>query len=104
MVRGRDRQIIMRHGLNGSGAEIARTSGLDQLAPQSGWVAVFPDRQFPLQGWNFFPVGKEPPLLIERSRAIGGIPNDLGFLEALVTDLTRRGISDPKRIRRLCLA
>jgi poly(3-hydroxybutyrate) depolymerase len=37
--------IIMLHGLNGSGADIARTSVLDQLVPQSGWVAVFPDRQ-----------------------------------------------------------
>jgi polyhydroxybutyrate depolymerase len=90
--------IVMLHGLNGSGEDVARSTGLDRLAPQSGWVAAFPDRQSPLQGWNFFPAGKEPPLLIERSRAIGGVPNDVRFIEALVTDLTRRGISDPKRI------
>jgi polyhydroxybutyrate depolymerase len=90
--------IIMLHGLNGSGADVARATGLDRLAPQSGWVAVFPDRQPPLQGWNFFPSGREPSLLLERSRAIGGVPNDAGFLKALVADLVRRGVSDPKRI------
>jgi polyhydroxybutyrate depolymerase len=90
--------IVMLHGLNGSGEDVARATGLDRLASQSGWVAVFPDRQLPLQGWNFFPPGKEPSLLIERSRAIGGVPNDVRFIETLVTDLTRRGISDPKRI------
>jgi polyhydroxybutyrate depolymerase len=90
--------VIMLHGLNGTGANIARATGLDRLAPQNGFVAVFPERMPPLQGWNFFPPGKEPPLLIERSRAIGGAPDDAGFLKGLVADLVRRGISDPNRI------
>ena len=90
--------IIMLHGFNGTGANIARQSGLDRLAPQSGLVAVFPDRLPQLQGWNFFPPGKEPPMLLERTRAVGGAPDDVGFLKGLVAELVRRGIADPKRI------
>jgi polyhydroxybutyrate depolymerase len=89
--------IIMLHGFNGSGAQIARGSGLDRLAPQNGVVAIFPDKHPALQGWNFFPSGKEPPSLIERTRATG-IPDDVGYLKALIADLVRRGISDQRRV------
>jgi polyhydroxybutyrate depolymerase len=78
--------------------DIARFTALDRLAPQSGFVAVFPDRIPELQGWNFVPRGKEPPVLIERTRASGGVPDDVGFLKGLIADLVRRGIADPKRI------
>jgi polyhydroxybutyrate depolymerase len=90
--------IIVLHGLNGTGAGMARMTGLDRTAPQNGLVVLFPERIPQLQGWNFFPRGKEPPSLIERTRAAGGPPDDVGFLKALVADLVRRGISDPKRI------
>jgi polyhydroxybutyrate depolymerase len=90
--------IIMLHGLAGSGADAAKGSGLDRLAPQNGFVAVFPDKHPALDGWSFFPPGKEPPLLIQRAQAAGGIPDDVGFLKALVADLVRRGISDPRRV------
>jgi polyhydroxybutyrate depolymerase len=90
--------VIMLHGLNSTGADIARLTGLDRLAPQNGFVVLFPERMPQLQGWNFFPRGKEPSLLIERTRASGGAPDDVGFLKGLVADLVGRGISDPKRI------
>jgi polyhydroxybutyrate depolymerase len=90
--------ILVLHGLNGSGADTARTTGLDKVASREGVVAVFPDRQPPMIGWNFFPPGKELPLLIERARSIGGPPDDVGFLKALIADLVGRGISDPKRV------
>ena len=94
---GAEPTVIMLHGFNGSGAQIARGSGLDRLAPQSGVVAIFPDKHAALQGWNFFPSGKEPPSLIERTRATG-IPDDVGYLKALIADLVRRGISDQRRV------
>jgi polyhydroxybutyrate depolymerase len=90
--------IIALHGLNGTGASMARMTGLDRLAPQNGLVALFPERIPQLQGWNFFPRGKEPALLIERTRAVGGPPDDVGFLKGLIGDLVRHGISDPNRI------
>jgi polyhydroxybutyrate depolymerase len=90
--------IIMLHGLNGDGARIAEQTGLDRVAPGHGFAAAFPDRQPPLQGWNFFPHGKEPEIMVRGTQGIGGPPNDAGFVKALVADLVRRGISDPKRI------
>ena len=88
--------LILLHGLGGTGAEIAKRSGLDQSAPRAGFVGVFPDGV--RNRWNSFPPGTEPALYIERNREFGGIPDDVAFLKALVADLVRRGISDPKRI------
>jgi polyhydroxybutyrate depolymerase len=90
--------IVVLHPLNGTGAGMARMTGLDRAAPQNGLVALFPERIPQLQGWNFFPPGKGPPSLMERTRAVGGPPDDVGFLKALIGDLVRRGISDPNRI------
>jgi polyhydroxybutyrate depolymerase len=88
--------VIMLHGLGGTGAEIAKRSGLDQSAPRAGFVGVFPDGV--RNRWNSFPPGTEPALYVERNREFGGTPDDVAFLKALVADLVRRGISDPKRI------
>jgi poly(3-hydroxybutyrate) depolymerase len=88
--------IIVLHGLNGTGAEIAGRTGLDQSAPRAGFVGVFPDGL--RNRWNPFPPGKEPASFAENSREVGGVPDDVAFLKALVADLVRRGISDPKRI------
>src|SRR5262245_16261682 len=52
--------IILLHGLNGAGAVVGRRTGLDRLAPQSGYSAVFPDGLS--NRWNHFLPGKEPPL------------------------------------------
>jgi polyhydroxybutyrate depolymerase len=88
--------IIMLHGFGGTGAETARRSGLDQLAPRNGFVAAFPDGL--RNRWNFFPPGKELAGFIRDSAQVGGVPDDVGFLTLLTADLVRRGISDPKRI------
>jgi poly(3-hydroxybutyrate) depolymerase len=88
--------IIVLHGLEGTGADMARRTGLDQSAPRAGFVGVFPDGV--RKRWNSFPPGTEPALYVERNREFGGIPDDVAFLKALVADLVRRGISDPKRI------
>jgi polyhydroxybutyrate depolymerase len=88
--------LIMLHGSNGSGAVIARRSGLDRLGPKNGYAAVFPDGL--RNRWNHFLPGKEPPLFIENTRELGGVPDDVEFLRMLVADLVGRGISDPKRI------
>jgi polyhydroxybutyrate depolymerase len=89
--------VIMLHEAGGSAAGIARDSGLAQLAPERDLVAVFPQG---LVGnrWNFYPLGKEVPGYLRRTQPAGVIPDDVGFIEALVADLVRRGISDPKRI------
>jgi uncharacterized caspase-like protein/predicted esterase len=88
--------LILLHGFGSTGADIAKRSGLDQSAPRAGFVGVFPDGL--RNRWNPFPPGKEPAQFVEGSREVGGIPDDVGFLKALVADLVRRGISDPKRI------
>jgi poly(3-hydroxybutyrate) depolymerase len=88
--------LILLHGFGGTGADIAKRSGLDQSAPRAGFVGVFPDGL--RNRWSPFPPGKEPAQFVEGSREVGGVPDDVGFLKALVADLVRRGISDPKRI------
>jgi polyhydroxybutyrate depolymerase len=88
--------VIMLHGLNGTGADVARRTGLDQLGPRAGFAAVFPDGL--CNRWNHFLPGKEPVAFVQNSQQIGGIPDDVGFLKLLVADLVRRGISDRKRI------
>jgi polyhydroxybutyrate depolymerase len=88
--------VIMLHGLNGTGADVARRSGLDQLGPRAGFAAVFPDGL--RNRWNHFLPGKEPQWFVASSQQIGGVPDDAGFLELLVADLVRRGISDRNRI------
>ena len=94
--QARSPTIIMLHGFGGTGADLARRTGLDQLAPRNGFVAVFPDGL--RNRWNFFPPGKELPDFIRDSAQVGGVPDDAGFLTLLIAELVRRGISDPRRI------
>jgi polyhydroxybutyrate depolymerase len=88
--------IIMLHGLNGTAERVAQRTGLAQKGPQEGFAAVFPQSR--ATAWNRFSPGKEPPQAIEFFRPFGGPPNDIEFLESLVADLIRRGISDPGRM------
>src|SRR5262245_5998755 len=89
--------IIMLHEADGTAAGIAHSSGLQRIAPRRGIVAAFPQG---LAGsrWNFYPPGKETPGFLEMSRKVGGVPDDVAFLKAIIADLVRRRISDPKRI------
>jgi polyhydroxybutyrate depolymerase len=88
--------IVVLHGATGTGAQAASRTGLGELAPRAGFVAAFPDGL--RNRWNHYLPGKELPAFVEDSRQVGGVPDDVGFLTALVADLVRRGISDPKRI------
>jgi poly(3-hydroxybutyrate) depolymerase len=87
--------IILLHGAGGSAAREAQ-SDLGRLAPQAGFVAVFPDGRG--ARWNHLPPGKESAQFVQVFREHGGVPDDVAFLKALVSDLVRRGISDPKRV------
>ena len=93
--------VLLLHEAGGSAAGIARSSGLAPLATQRGFTAVFPQG---LAGsrWNFYAPGKETPGFIEMSRQVGGIPDDVAFVKALIADLVRRGIADSKRIYVAC--
>jgi polyhydroxybutyrate depolymerase len=89
--------VINLHEAGGSVAGIARESGLAQLAPQQELVAVFPQGLIGNR-WNFYPPGEESLGFFERTQRTGVVPDDVGFIQALVADLVRRGIADPKRI------
>jgi len=96
IVQGPRPTIIMLHGAGRRAADIAHDSGLAQLAPREGLVAVFPEGRG--SRWNFFPPGKESAKDVQFFQQHGGLPDDVGFLKILVADLVRRGVSDPKRI------
>ena len=89
--------IIMLHGTGSNAAREANAPGLGQLAPQHGFAAVFAEG---LGGhWNHLPPGKEAREFAELVfKGAGAAPDDVTFLKLLVTDLVRRGVSDPKRI------
>jgi polyhydroxybutyrate depolymerase len=88
--------IIMLHGAGRRAADIAGETGLAQIAPREGWVAVFAEGRG--SRWNFFPPSKEPARDVQFFQQHGGVPDDVSFLRTLVADLVRRGMSDPKRI------
>src|SRR5262245_23187404 len=82
--------IILLHGFAGSGANVARVPAFQHIGPRSGFVSVFPDGLG--KGWNHWLPGKALPFYAQHSKEIGGAPDDIGFLKALVADLVRRGI------------
>jgi len=88
--------IIMLHGAAGGAAREVELSGLAQLGPRNGFSVVFPEGRG--GRWNFFPPGQETDQDRQFFQSQGGLPDDVGFLKALVVDLVRRGLSDPKRI------
>ena len=88
--------IIMLHGFTGSAAQIAQQTGLAEPAKQAGFVAVFPEG---LAGrWNLLPPSRQTARYVQLFQPGGGVPDDVAFLKALIGDLNRRNISDPKRI------
>ena len=91
--------IIALHGFGGTGEQIARRTGLDRLAPRAGFVAVFPDGL--RNRWKSLRPGTDPPQVIEDWRASGGPPDDVSFVSAIIGDLIRRGVADPKRVHLL---
>jgi len=94
-VAGPRPTIIVLHGAGSSGAREAQ-SDLGRLAPQAGFVTVFPDGR--ANRWNHLPPGKESAQFVQVFQQHGGAPDDVAFLKALVADLVRLGISDPKQV------
>lgn len=88
--------IVMLHGGGGGAEQEMQSSGLAHLGPQEGFLAVFPEATGGL--WNFFPPGKETVQYLEFFQRHGGLPDDVAFLRALVAELVRHEMSDPRRI------
>jgi polyhydroxybutyrate depolymerase len=88
--------IIVLHGYTKDAADIAQVTGLAQLAPPQGFVAVFPDGLG--HQWNHYLPGTEQPFYVKDSQQLGVIPDDVAFLNMLVANLVQSGVSDPKRI------
>jgi polyhydroxybutyrate depolymerase len=85
--------IILLHGANGA---LMQLGELPQLAAGRNVVTVTPSG---LGGrWNFFPPGKESAADRAFFQLYGGLPDDVGFLQALAAELVARGIADPQRI------
>jgi poly(3-hydroxybutyrate) depolymerase len=89
--------IIMFHGLDGTAQDVAQASGLAAMAPQAGFVAVFPSG---LGGeWNHFPDGQVPASFTLQAQHKGvPVPNDVDFVKALIGSLVSSNVADPHRI------
>jgi polyhydroxybutyrate depolymerase len=79
--------VIVLHGLNGSGGSEAEAGGWDAKVAEDRFIAVFP--QGALGSWNAGGCCRPATTL--------GV-EDVPFLDAIVTDLTRRDAVDPTRI------
>jgi polyhydroxybutyrate depolymerase len=89
--------IIMLHGFGGNALVDSKASGLARLAPQAGFVAVFPNGL--AHAWDHFPDGQVPASFQQQMQK-SGVPvgNDVDFIKALVADLISRNIADANRI------
>jgi polyhydroxybutyrate depolymerase len=92
-VPGPHPTLIMLHGAGGTAAG---ESGLGPVALAHGFAAVFPDGRG--RRWNFHPPGQATAVDVQFFQQHGGVPDDVAFLKAIIVDLVRRGISDPKRV------
>jgi polyhydroxybutyrate depolymerase len=88
--------IVMLHGAGATTAREAQVTGLAQLGPREGFAVAFPEGRG--ARWNFFPPGRESAQDVAFFKSFGGVPDDVAFLKALVADLVKRGIADPKRV------
>lgn len=86
--------MIALHGGGGHGAQFQRENGLDAVADRHGFLAVYPDGTGRLSGrlltWN------------AGDRCCGWAldhrVDDVGFLAAMLADLSRRAAVDPRRV------
>ena len=88
--------MIFLHGSGADALKTARTSGLDRLGPSMGFVTVFPNAID--QVWNLFPNGEAESSVADRRGGEEALGDDFAFIKAIVADLVRRGVSDPRRI------
>ena len=89
--------IFMLHGLGGTAEAAMHGTQLPLLGEQEGFVSIFPNAV--AKRWNHFPLNAVPPSYVQDWQQAGsGIPDDVGFLKALVAELVGRRVADPKRI------
>jgi polyhydroxybutyrate depolymerase len=84
--------VIMLHGANGNAIAMSRVTGMGKLGLREGFVTVFVNGLGNL--WND---GRPEHTRVIREHGLP-IADDLGFLRALVVELVKRGIADPRRI------
>src|SRR5579863_2002459 len=65
--------IVVLHDSKSTGASVAQSTKLDTLAPQQGFLSVFPDGL--RQQWNFFLPGKEPDFFVKASGGRKNVPD-----------------------------
>lgn len=76
--------VLAFHGVGGNGKEMAKMTGLSQLAEQSGFIVVYPDAI--RNHWD------------ARRSSQPETTNDVGFISALIDDLRQRYTLDDRRI------
>jgi polyhydroxybutyrate depolymerase len=80
--------VFVLHGGAGTGAQIERYTGFNQVADAKGFVVVYPDGVN--RGWND---GRDSERVSARAHI-----DDVGFISALIDHLTSRLRIDPLRI------
>jgi polyhydroxybutyrate depolymerase len=88
--------VIVLHRGGGTAEEELRLSALSDSGPRQGFAVVFPQAKGGY--WNFFPPGAESDQYKRYFDRHGGVPDDVAFVQAIVGELVRKGISDPRRI------
>src|SRR5262249_51070220 len=83
--------VIAMHGGSGTGEGFPRLThhGFDDLADRDGWIVVYPDGIG--KNWND---GRK----VERSEAYKKNIDDVGFISALIDELTSNHAVDRKRV------
>jgi len=81
--------VIALHGGGGMGRHMERLSGLSPLADREGFVVAYPDAVD--RNWND---GRETPTIPAQAQNV----DDVGFIAALITALTREFSLDGRRV------
>jgi polyhydroxybutyrate depolymerase len=87
--RGTVALVIAFHGSGADGAAMERLSKFSQLADSEGFIVVYPDAVG--REWND---GREAPGILSQARHV----NDVAFVNAMITQISRTHRIDPKRI------
>ncbi|MEA2375173.1 MAG: polyhydroxybutyrate depolymerase [Thermoleophilaceae bacterium] len=76
--------VLVLHGAGGTGARMAKYTGMSAVADRSGFIAVYPSAVVPHPFWNYY--------------ADPGRPDDIGFISDLIDHIERTRCVDPHRI------
>lgn len=89
--------ILFLHGLGGTAQGAEQGSHLGMIADRAGFLVVFP--QGLANQWNHYPNGQPTPAAMQRAQSAGTlVPDDAGFLKAIIAALVQQGVADPRRI------